>query len=104
MLFPRFKRPLSATTKLQRLRKSTRRSADVNAALVAYSNWRAQCGEVRTAYRAWVRAAPEQASLAFASYRLAVDREELAAEAYAERLRSTRLPEVGLATQLAGSQ
>jgi hypothetical protein len=74
--------------------KSTRRRGDLDAIVVAYSNWRGECAAVRSAYHAWSRAMPGDASLAFAWYRTAVDREERAANVYARLLgRLRHLPE-----------
>lgn len=86
--------------KLPPFAKSTRRR-DLDAVLAAYSCWRAECAAVRTAYRAWAHAVPADASLAFACYRKAIDREERAADIYARGVRRLRrLPDLGPARQV----
>ena len=89
--------------RVTRFRKMFPRGADLDSVVVAYSSWRDECTAVRSAYRAWVRAAPGDAALAFACYRSAVDREERAADVYLKLVRRARRlpPEIGLAQQLA---
>lgn len=71
-------------------------------AVDAYVAWREECVAVRTAYLAWSRARAAEAALAFDAYEAALDREEVAAEAYAELMgRIGHLAEIGLARQLA---
>jgi hypothetical protein len=56
----------------------------VDEAVDAYVDWREECATVRDAYERWRRAAAVGAGSAFAAYRAAVDREERAADIYAE--------------------
>jgi hypothetical protein len=58
----------------------------VDEAVDAYVEWREECATVGEAYERWGRAAAADAGSAFAAYRAAVDREERAAEVYAERM------------------
>jgi hypothetical protein len=50
----------------------------------AYVNWREECVALQDAYDAWTRARAEHPPFAFEAYRSALDREEQAANAYAE--------------------
>jgi hypothetical protein len=50
----------------------------------AYVAWREECRAVEDAYRGWVRAAAADSTFAFAAYRMALDREELASGVYAD--------------------
>ena len=47
-----------------------------------YLAWRSESALLDTAYRAWLQAPRSDASLAFAAYAAALDREECAAVAY----------------------
>ena len=86
--------------RLGRLTRASRRRADVDSVLAAYSAWRCECAAVRAAYRRWASAAMRDAC--FAAFRVALDREERAAARYARLLsRSRRLSELDVARQLA---
>ncbi|HEY1514817.1 MAG TPA: hypothetical protein VGF91_00260 [Solirubrobacteraceae bacterium] len=66
-------------------------SANVQAELVdrlieLYCDWRAECWAVRSAYGQFTAASAEDRTLAYAAYRAALDREEAAADVYAEQL------------------
>ncbi len=88
--------------KLRSFTRAGRRRADIDAVVVAYSVWRRECAGVRAAYGRWVRAATSDACFAFAAYRVALDREEQAADVYARLLpRAQRRPELDVARQLA---
>ena len=88
--------------KLRPLTRAARRRRDIDVAIAAYSAWRRESAAVRDAYRSWMRAARADASFAFATYRLALDREERAARAYARRLsRAQGRPELDVVRQLA---
>ena len=50
----------------------------------AYVNWLEECGALQDAYEAWTCAGAEHPPFAFEAYRRALDREERAANAYAE--------------------
>jgi hypothetical protein len=57
---------------------------------------------VRAAYGKWARAATSDGWFAFAAYRVALDREERAADVYARLIpRARHRPELDLAKQLA---
>jgi hypothetical protein len=88
--------------KLRSLTRAGRRRAEINAVVAAYSAWRRECAGVRAAYCRWTRAARRDACFAFAAYRLALDREQHAADVYARLLpRAHRRPELDVAKQLA---
>ena len=53
-------------------------------AVDAYVEWREECATVRDAYERWARAPAADSGSAFAAYWAAVDREERAADIYAE--------------------
>jgi hypothetical protein len=53
-------------------------------ALDAYVTWREECLSLQDAYDAWARPGAEHPPFAFEAYRSALDREERAADAYAE--------------------
>ena len=53
-------------------------------AIDTYTNWREECVALQDAYEAWTRPGAEHPPFAFESYRRALDREERAANAYAE--------------------
>ena len=88
--------------KLKPFTRTGRRRAEVEHAVSAYSAWRHERASVRAAYVRWTRSATKDAWFAFAAYRLALDREERAAAAYARLLpRAERRPEFEVARQLA---
>ena len=88
--------------KLRRLTRAGRRRAAVDDVLVAYSSWKRESAAVRAAYRKWVRAARSDACVAFAAYRVALDREQQAADSYARMLpRAKYRPDLAVARQLA---
>ncbi|HET6870710.1 MAG TPA: hypothetical protein VFH80_32665 [Solirubrobacteraceae bacterium] len=79
-----------------RIRRDTRELA-----VDAYVAWREECVAVRTAYLALRRARAAEAALAFDAYEAALDREEVAADAYRALMRRVgHLVEPGLARQL----
>jgi hypothetical protein len=79
-----------------------RRRAEIDAVVTAYAAWRRECAAVRAAYGRWTRAARRDACFAFAAYRVALEREERAADIYARLLpRAKRRPELDVARQLA---
>ena len=56
----------------------------VDEALDAYIDWREECTSVWDAYARWTSAPLADCPLAFSAYRAALDREECAAQVYAE--------------------
>jgi hypothetical protein len=54
--------------------------------LQCYVSWREECHGVRLAYRRWVDSTRDEGRLAYAGYVAALDREERAADAYAEHM------------------
>ncbi|MFZ0971302.1 MAG: hypothetical protein WAN22_03690 [Solirubrobacteraceae bacterium] len=87
--------------RLKPLRRFRRRRDTRDLAVDAYVAWREECVAVRTAYLAWRRARAAEAALAFDAYEAALDREEVAAEAYRALMRRVgHLVELGLARQL----
>ena len=91
--------------RLKPIRRSARQRALVDAAVVAYTQWRRECAAVRNAYRRWKGASAFERPLAFEAYNAALDREERAAKLYARLMRRARhLAEAGLACQLAQIQ
>jgi len=52
-----------------------------------YLEWREECASLGAAYERWLSVPIEERNLAFAAYRAALDREEQAAAALANRLR-----------------
>jgi hypothetical protein len=61
--------------------------------VASYAGWRMQSGAAREAYEDWASRDADDPSAAFAAYRAALDREELAAQAYqacAERIAGRR--------------
>ena len=83
-------------------RRSIRKRNTVDLAIDAYVSWREECGAVRNAYLAWRQAPAAEAAVAFDAYEAALDREEVAADVYAELVsRVGHLAEIGLAPQLA---
>lgn len=88
--------------KLRRYTRAGRRRAEIDAVLSAYSAWQRESSAVRAAYGGWKRAARTDAVSAFAAYRVALDREERAADTYARLLpRAQRRPEFDVVRQLA---
>lgn len=74
-----------------------RQRGSVHDALIAYLDWRTQCGAVASAYRRWALNSASDARLAHAAYQAALDREEAAARMYARLAgQSRRLVEAGL--------
>jgi hypothetical protein len=61
-----------------------RRSID--ALLERYVRWREECAAVQRTYLGWVEADRSQRRLAYAGYIAALDREERAADAYADQI------------------
>jgi hypothetical protein len=87
--------------RLKPLRRFRRRRNTRELAVDAYVAWREACVAARTAYLAWKRAPAAQAALAFHAYEAALNREEVAAEAYRALMRRVgHLVEPGLARQL----
>ena len=50
----------------------------------AYVAWREECRAVEDPYRGWASAPAADSTFAFAAYRMALDREELASSVYAD--------------------
>jgi hypothetical protein len=83
-------------------RRSIRQRDTVDLAVDAYVAWREECRAVRNAYLAWTRGPAAEAAHAFDAYEAALEREEAAANVYAELMRRVGdLVETGLARQLA---
>lgn len=61
-------------------------NAQVDHLLELYCAWRTECAAVRTAYERFATAERSERSLAFAAYEAAVDREESAADVYADQV------------------
>jgi len=59
----------------------------VDMTLDSYILWREECNSVQQTYEDWVRSAGSDREVAFNSYMAALDWEELAANAYAERIK-----------------
>jgi hypothetical protein len=73
----------------------------VDLAVDAYVAWRRECVAVRDAYFVWRRARGAEAPRAFDAYDAALDREEVAANVYAQLIsRVGHVAELGLARQL----
>jgi hypothetical protein len=51
-----------------------------------YVNWREECAALAVAYKHWSNVPTAERGLAFAAYQAALDREERASSAYAERI------------------
>lgn len=64
-------------------KESTRRREAFDAAFDAYLDWRELCDAVQGAYAQWTRSGRADAAQAFRAYERALDREEIAADAYA---------------------
>jgi hypothetical protein len=62
-----------------------RRSALAEEFHESYVRWQQACDDVRTAYRRWANATSQQSALEFATYCVALDLEERAAEMYCKR-------------------
>ena len=62
----------------------------VDALLERYVYWREECIEVRETYRRWAGSERLQRGLAHGAYLAALDREELAARAYADQIERVR--------------
>ena len=78
------------------------RRAEIDDVVAAYSAWRRESAAVRAAYGRWVRAATRDARFAFTAYRVALDRQEDAANTYAQVLpRAQRRAELDVVRQLA---
>jgi hypothetical protein len=58
----------------------------VDEVIDAYVDWREECLFVWDAYRRWARSPRDDATLAFAAYAAALDREERASAFYAGRV------------------
>jgi hypothetical protein len=56
----------------------------VDDTIEAYVDWREECAHVSEAYRRWLSAVGADAALAFRAYGAALEREERAAEVYAD--------------------
>jgi hypothetical protein len=81
---------------------AARRRARVDAAVSAYTQWRAERDAVRDKYRVWTASSAVVEPLAFEAYRAALDREEHAAKRCAKVMSRVGHPaETGLAHQLA---
>jgi hypothetical protein len=91
-----------SAVKPRRYTRAGRRRAEIDAVLAAYSAWKRECSAVGAAYGRWKRAARSDALAAFAAYRVALEREERAADTYARLLpRAQRRPEFDVVRQLA---
>ena len=62
----------------------------VDATILSYVDWREECAAVWDAFDRWASAPAADAPTAFSAYRVALDREERAAHAYAEVLAAHR--------------
>jgi len=60
------------------------RNAQVDQAMLAYVEWRKECGAVRRLYCQWSESAPADAGLTYCVYTAALDQEEAAARTYAD--------------------
>ena len=61
-----------------------------NAFLESWVSWRESCEDVRSTCRSWSDGARSQRALAFADYRAALDREQVAAGIHADAARRIR--------------
>ena len=83
-------------------KRSLHQTQIVDDAVIAYVEWREECIEVWNAYGWWASAPPEDVRPAHAAYRAALDREEAAANVYAELMKRVgHLVETGLDHPLA---
>lgn len=85
----------SGTRQIARLkavarRKTALRDLAVDVLLDDYVSWREECAAVWLAYQRWTDAGNARRVRAYAEYAAALDREELAARVYAQRLRLVR--------------
>src|SRR5262249_1486187 len=71
----------------------------VDAAIDAYVRWREECADAHEAYQRWLSAEKADHMLASSAYLAALDREEIAANAYADAMR--RRSDEGIAGQFA---
>ena len=71
-------------------RREAIRELVVDVLLTDYVSWREECAAVSMAYRRWTDAGPARRSGAYEEYLAALDREELAADAYERQLRVVR--------------
>jgi hypothetical protein len=71
---------------LRQVRRSPAGAGEADWFLASYVSWRAACVAVRSAYEGWRSCEPALRSLAFDSYRVALDREEDAARIHSERV------------------
>lgn len=76
----------------RRITRTARQRALLDAAMGAYGEWRAECVEVRNAYRRWKGARAGEEPPAFTAYTAALDREEHAAKRYARVMRRAGHP------------
>jgi hypothetical protein len=91
--------------RLRLLHRGGREGRLSGAVVIAYAEWRGECGAVRNAYRRWTGASPAEKPLAFDAYNAALDREEAAAQRYARRMRQAGyVRETGLSHQLARTE
>ena len=91
--------------RLKPIMRSARQRALVDAAVIAYTQWRWECAAVRNAYRRWKSVSAFDRPRAFDAYKATLDREEGAAKLYARLMtRAGHLAEAGLAHQLAQIQ
>jgi hypothetical protein len=65
----------------------------VSETMAAYVDWRAACLRASESYRAWSTSSGFDATIAFARYAAALDREERAAEVYAGLVRGVGRPD-----------
>jgi hypothetical protein len=70
--------------------RHARRREALDAAFDAYLDWRDQCDAVHGAYAQWKRSRDTDQAQAFSAYERALDREEFAAEIYAETMTRTQ--------------
>jgi hypothetical protein len=86
---------------LRRSRRLRKRRTTVDLAVDAYVAWRRECVAVRDAYLTCRRARAAEAPRAFDAYEAALDREEVAANVYAQLIRRVgHVAELGLAREL----
>jgi len=88
--------------RLRSFTRAARRRAEIDDVVAAYAAWRCESAAVHAAYGRWARAATRDARFAFAAYRVALDREEDAANTYSRLIpRAQRRAELDLARKLA---
>jgi hypothetical protein len=68
--------------KLKKITGAARESQLTDALIDSYVEWRELSGTVAESYRSWDRAPRDERAVAYATYVLALDREEQAARAY----------------------